>query len=321
MPESSGVRPTVTVGEFYEAGRGRLDLELIAGGAGMRKVIREAALNRLGLALTGFSKYFAHRRVQILGNAELAYLLSLPDPERVRRLEAVLGFRIPCLVVTRQRKVPPAFLALAERTHTPFIRTPMVTMDFVNAATILMQNLTAPRMLMQGTMVEILGIGVLLQGRHGVGKSEAALALIQKGYSLVADDATFVRRDSSGVLLGSARGVTRYHMEIRGVGIIHVPSLFGVASVRDEKQLDLVIRLCAPQEVEDETRDGQQPGVVKVFDVEVPCLKIPVGAGRELANVVETAALNYKLKRLGHDAAKELDEKLTAVLTERGRKP
>jgi HPr kinase/phosphorylase len=190
----------------------------------------------------------------------------------------------------------------------------LIIKHFVNAATIVMENLMAPRTVMQGTMVDILGIGVLLVGRAGVGKSETALALIKKGHSLVSDDVTALRLDSSGAVVGAPVGVTRYHMEIRGLGIIHVPSLFGVASVRNEKKLDLIISLCMTDRVSSEDRSGQAANTQTVLGVEVPTIEIPVAPGRDVANIVEVAALDQMLKRLGHDAAKELDERLIAVL-------
>jgi HPr kinase/phosphorylase len=190
----------------------------------------------------------------------------------------------------------------------------LITKHFVNGATIIMENLMAPHMVIQGTMVEILGVGVLLTGRAGVGKSETALALIKKGHSLVADDVTSLRLDSSGAVVGAPIGVTRYHMEIRGLGIIHVPSLFGVASVRNEKKLDLVINLCSPEMVSGEDRSGQAVRTRTILGSDIPLTEIPVAPGRDVANIVEVAALDQMLKRLGHDAAKELDEKLIAVL-------
>jgi HPr kinase/phosphorylase len=162
-----------------------------------------------------------------------------------------------------------------------------------------------------------MGIGVLLEGEPGVGKSETALALIKAGHSLEADDSTALRRDSDGAVIGSAVEITRYHMEIRGLGIIHVPSLFGVASVRSEMRLDLIIRLHRPDpEIEDD-RTGLARQTRDVLGVQIPLITIPVAAGRDLAHVVEVAALNERLKQLGHDAAKELDEKLVLALTEK----
>lgn len=314
MSESAGGKIAVTVEDFLNAGRDKLELDLVAGQAGLGRRIEEAAVNRPGLALTGFYQYFAPRRIQTMGHAEMAYLHSLADTERRARLKQLFDHHIPCLVVTRRHRILPEIEELAESSRTPVMRTPLITKHFVNAATIVMENLTAPRVTLQGTMVEILGVGVLLAGRAGVGKSETALALIKKGHSLVADDVTSFRLDSSGMVIGSPVGVTRYHMEIRGLGIIHVPSLFGVASVRNEKKLDLIITLCSPDSITAEDRSGQAVGSREVLGVSIPNIEIPVAPGRDVANIVEVAALDQMLKRLGHDAAKELDEKLIAVL-------
>lgn len=314
MSEVEENKTVVTVADFLNVGRDRLELDLVAAEAGLSRRIEEAAVNRPGLALTGFFQYFAPRRVQTLGHAEMAYLQSLTVSQRRLRLQKLFEQHIPCLVVTRRHRVQPELQELAEEFKTPVLRTPLITKHFVNAATIVMENLMAPRMVMQGTMVEILGVGVLLVGRAGVGKSETALALIKKGHSLVSDDVTALRLDSSGAVVGAPVGVTRYHMEIRGLGIIHVPSLFGVAAVRNEKKLDLVINLCSPEKVASEDRSGQITHTRQVLGVEIPSIEIPVAPGRDVANIVEVAALDQMLKRLGHDAAKELDEKLIAVL-------
>ncbi len=306
---------SLTVSEFLEAGRSKLSLNLEAGKMGLKKPIPEASLNRLGLALTGFFTYFAHRRVQILGNAELAYLASLTPGERRNRLARALACAVPCLVVTRNRRIPRELIELGEQTRTPVLRTPMVTMNFINAATVMVETLIAPRVMMQGTLLEVHGLGVLLQGPHGVGKSEVALALIKRGHSLVSDDVAWMRMDGSGEVIGTAPEVTKHHMEIRGVGIIHVPSLFGVASVREATRLDLIIRLSPSAESEANIlRDGQDKAVRHVLGRDIPFLEVPIAAGRDLANVVETAAMDFRLRLLGHDAVKELDKKLAAIL-------
>ena len=314
MSESTGGKSAIAVEDFLKAGREKLELDVVAGQAGLNRRIDEAAVNRPGLALTGFYQHFAPRRIQVLGHAEMAYLNSLAEPERRVRVQQLFEHHIPCVVMTRRHRMLPEIEELSETYRTPVLRTPLITKHFINAATIVMENLMAPRATLQGTMVEILGLGVLLAGRAGVGKSETALALIKKGHSLVADDITALRLDSSGVVIGSPVGVTRYHMEIRGLGIIHVPSLFGVASVRNEKKLDLIITLCSPDAISGEDRSGQVTRVRSVLGVEIPIIEIPVAPGRDVANIVEVAALDQMLKRLGHDAAKELDDKLIAVL-------
>ena len=314
MSEPTGGKNAIAVEDFLNVGREKLEIDVVAGRAGLSRRIDEAAVNRPGLALTGFYQYFAPRRIQVLGHAEMAYLNSLPAAERRARVQQLFEHHVPCLVMTRRHRMLPEIEELSETYRTPVLRTPLITKHFINAATIVMDNLMAPRVTMQGTMVEILGLGVLLAGRAGVGKSETALALIKKGHSLVADDVTSLRLDSSGVVIGAPVGVTRYHMEIRGLGIIHVPSLFGVASVRNEKKLDLIITLCSPDAISAEDRSGQAMRTRAVLGIEIPTIEIPVAPGRDVANIVEVAALDQMLKRLGHDAAKELDDKLIAVL-------
>ena len=314
-----GLKNAVTVADFLKAGRERLELELVAGAEGVNRRIEEAAMNRPGLALTGFYQYFAPRRIQILGHAEMAYLASLDEPDRYARLKTLFSHHLPCVVVTRRHRILPELLKLAEEFRICVLRTPLITKHFMNGATLVMENLTAPRVVMQGTMVEILGVGVLLVGKAGVGKSETALSLIKKGHCLVSDDVTALRVDSSGDVIGSPVGVIRYHMEIRGLGIIHVPSLFGVASVRNEKKLDLVINLCSPDMITTEDRSGQDVVKRTILGVAIPSLELPVAPGRDVANIVEVAALDQMLKLLGHDAAKELDAKLISVLAESGK--
>ena len=319
MSESAGGKIVVTVGDFLKAGSTKLELELVAGVAGEGRRIDEATMNRPGLALTGFYQFFAPRRVQILGHAEMAYLASLSEPDRSERLTQLFSHHVPCVVVTRRHRVLPELLKLAEKFKTCVLRTPLITKHFINGATIVMENLMAPRMIMQGTMVEIMGVGVLLVGKAGVGKSETALSLIKKGHCLVSDDVTTLCVDSTGSVIGSPVGVIRYHMEIRGLGIIHVPSLFGVAAVRNEKRLDLVINLCSPDMITSEDRSGQNALKRNILGVDIPSIEIPVAPGRDVANIVEVAALDQMLKRLGHDAAKELDEKLISVISGDGK--
>ncbi len=307
---------SVRVADVLEAGAERLKLEVVAGHSGLSHLIREGAINRPGLGLAGFFKHFPERRIQVIGLAEHAYLESLSTNERAERSEALFAKKVPCIVYTRGKRVQPEVKDLAEKYRVPVLRTPLITKHFVNAATIVMENLRAPRLKVQGTMVEIMGIGVLIEGRSGLGKSDTALALVRKGHSLVADDITAVRRDTSGSIIASPVKVTQYHMEIRGLGIIHVPSLFGVASVREEKKLDLVVTLRSP---EDKTLAEVTPGIYpsrEVLGVNIPQVTVEVDAGRDISNIVETAALNMKLRRLGHDAEKELDERLMALLSE-----
>ena len=303
----------ITVKELWDEGAEKLALSVIAGEQYLDRKLPETAMNRPGLALTGFFQYFANQRLQIFGLAEFTYLKSLKTEEKLGRLKELFEQQIPGIVITRNRKVPKDILDLAEEFKVPVFRTPMVTMNFVNDCTVILEKLTAPRERIQGTCLELMGIGVLLRGDPGIGKSETALSLIERGYSLVSDDVTEMRRTSRGHLVCWANEITRYHMEIRGLGIIHVPSLFGVAAIRRQTELDLVIDLKKPSGNEDRT--GVDPDTITIMGVEIPCITLPVRSGRDMANIVEVAALNQKLKELGHDAAKELDDKIINRLT------
>ena len=309
---------TISVRDFYEAARETVDLEVMAGDVYLGRIIPEASMNRPGLALAGFFQYFAHKRIQVLGLAELTYLRSLGEEERHRRLKRFYEIGVPALVVTRGRKVPSEILELARAAHVPVLRSRMITMDFINGATLVLEDLSSPSTRAHGTTVDIMSMGVLIEGDPGMGKSEIALALIERGHSLVADDITVLRRDRSGVIMASAVDITRFHMEIRGLGLVHVPSLFGVASMRLRLKLDLIVRLTPLGDGAQLDRTGLSPQTREVLGVEIPLITLPVAAGRDLSLIIEVAARNQKLKQLGHDAAKELDEKLIQILTKKG---
>ncbi len=312
---------TITVRQLVEAGRDALGLVVETGADFLDQPITEEALNRPGLALAGFFHYFAHRRVQVLGLAEYSYLKSLPAAEQTVRLSELFKRRIPAVVITRSRHATAEMRELSARHRIPVLRTNLITGRFINEATVLIAQLTAPTVRVHGTTVDIMGIGVLIEGEPGIGKSETALTLIERGHSLVADDISVLRRTSEQVIMASAVDITRYHMEIRGLGIIHVPSLFGVASMRRETSLDLIVRLQRPTPEMENDRSGLTPQSRDVMGVPIPLITLPVAAGRDLAHVVEVAALNQKLKGLGHDAAKELDEKLIHQLADRRNRP
>jgi len=301
----------VTVGQFLKIGRDRLGLDLAAGEAGMERVIIEPVVHRPGLALSGFYEHFAWKRIQVVGMAEYAYLSSLPEALRVQRFEELFALKIPCMVFTRGKRVFPEVLRVAERDGVAVLRSSMVTRHFMHTATFVLEDLHAPRCKVHGTMLEVAGVGVFIEGAAGLGKSETALGLIKRGHALVADDLTLLRRDSNNKLLGSALAVTQYYMEIRGIGIIYVPAIFGVAAVRGEKQVDLVVTLKRQGEADAELdRTGTEELKRDFLGVSIPQLVIPVAPGRDLVNLVETAAQEHKLRLSGYVAVRELDSQI-----------
>ena len=305
-------RQPVTVELFYKEHAGALQLRLLTGESGLKRIIREPTVNRPGLVLSGFTRYFAYKRIQVIGNAEAYYLRSLPRAECEMRYADVFTYRIPCIVFSRNLKPDKELLAMAAKVGVPVFQTPLVTMKFTNAATLALETMFAPRSTELGSTVDILGVGVLIRGESGIGKSEAVLALIERGYSLVADDVTRVMLIDGHEVMCTSVELTRDHMEIRGIGIINVAAMFGVKSIRKEKNLDLVITLKAWNEVEDVDRIGIEQEFVKILGVNIPHITIPVRPGRDLARLIEVAAFQTKLKMSGQNAAQELDDRLIA---------
>ena len=307
--------PSVTVEQFYKEHGASLQMRLLAGGSGMKRVIREPTVNRPGLALSGFTHYFAYKRVQAVGNAEVYFLRSLAREERERHCTALFAFKIPCFVFSRALRPDQEFLDAAAKAGVPIFQTPLVTMKFINAATLALEMMFAPRGTELGSMVDILGVGVLIRGESGIGKSEAVLALIERGYSLVSDDVTRVTLLDGREVIGTSSELTRSHMEIRGIGIINVAAMFGVKSIRQEKRLDLVVTLKAWSEVGEVDRVGIEQEFVKVLGVDIPHIVIPVRPGRDLARLIEVAAFQTKLKLSGYNAAQELNDRLIAHMS------
>jgi HPr kinase/phosphorylase len=307
-------RDIVTVERFYTDQSSALGLKLVAGANGLKRIIREPTVNRPGLALTGFTQYFASRRMQVIGSAESTYLKSLNKEEREKRYADLFSFRIPCVVFSRDIHPDKQFLKAAEKADIPIFSSPLITMKFINLATLALEMMFAPRGSEMGSMVDILGVGVIIRGESGIGKSESVLALIERGYSLVSDDITKVMLLDGREVVGTSSEITRNHMEVRGIGIINVAAMFGVKSIRLEKRVDLVVSLRTWNEVPDVDRVGMDDEHVSILGVNVPHITIPVRPGRDLARLIEVAAFQTKLKLSGYNPAKELNDRLIAKM-------
>src|SRR5881409_1382343 len=305
-------RDVVTVERFYTEHATELEMKLVDGAAGLKRVIREPTVNRPGLALAGFTKYFASKRVQVIGSAESTFLKSLGKEEREHRYADLFGYKIPCVVFSRSIHPDREFLRAAERADVPIFNSPLITMKFINLATLALEMMFAPRGSEMGSMVDILGVGVIIRGESGIGKSESVLALIERGYSLVSDDITKVMLLDGREVMGTSSEITRNHMEVRGIGIINVAAMFGIKSIRMEKRVDLVISLKAWNEALDVDRLGMENEYVKILGVDIPHITIPVRPGRDLARLIEVAAFQVKLKLSGYNPAKELNDRLIA---------
>ena len=315
LPTSDSAKGArVTVADFYEAGRRRLELSLLVGGMGMDRVIGELIVNRPGLALTGFYRHFAWRRLQLIGNGETAYLRSLDTKTRLGRLKALIDRRAFCFIFTNGLKPKADEIRLARETGAVLMSSPLQTCVFANRSAFVLERLAAPSTTIYGTMVEVAGLGILFEGAPGLGKSETALGLVKRGAALVADDLTCIRKEiGNDALFASASESTAGYMEIRGIGIVHIPSVFGVNAVREEKRLQLVITFKRLQDIAGEIdRIGQRRSVRTILGVEVPNIVIPVSEGRDLVNLVETAAQQQKLILAGHDPVTDLSQRLRA---------
>src|SRR5438552_14981020 len=307
-------RDVVTVERFYTEHASPLELKLVAGAKGLKRIIREPTVNRPGLALAGCTKYFASKRIQVIGSAESTFLKSLSSGERKQRYTDLFSYKIPCVVFSRSIHPDKIFLRAAEHADVPVFSCPLITMKFINLATLALEMMFAPRGSEMGSMVDILGVGVIIRGESGIGKSESVLALIERGYSLVSDDITKVMLLDGREVMGTSSEITRNHMEVRGIGIINVAAMFGVKSIRLEKRVDLVVSLKAWNEVPDVDRLGIEDQFVKILGVKIPHIIIPVRPGRDLARLVEVAAFQTKLKLSGYNPARELNERLIAKM-------
>ena len=308
-------RDVITVERFYTEQAGPLGLKLVAGASGLKRIIREPTVNRPGLALAGFTKYFASKRIQVIGSAESTFLKSLSKEERAHRYADLFSYKIPCVIFSRNLHPDRQFLKAAEQADIPIFSCPLITMKFINLATLALEMMFAPRGSDIGSMVDILGVGVIIRGESGIGKSESVLALIERGYSLVSDDITKVVLLDGREVVGTSSEITRNHMEVRGIGIINVVAMFGVRSIRLEKRVDLVVSLKSWNEVPDVDRLGMEDEYVSILGIDIPHITIPVRPGRDLARLIEVAAFQTKLKLSGYNPAKELNDRLIARMS------
>ncbi|MBT5926444.1 MAG: HPr(Ser) kinase/phosphatase [Verrucomicrobia bacterium] len=305
----------VTVEQLVNEHDQELQLHPIGGAHNLKRKIREPTVNRPGLALVGFKKYFASKRVQVFGSVETTYLRSLSPQERAECYRWIFATQIPCVVYSRNLNPDGALLKAAQKAKVPVFKTPLITMRFINLATLALEMMFAPKCNEIGGMVDILGVGVIIRGDSGIGKSEAVLALVERGYSLVADDITIVTRIDNHYIVGTSNEMTRNLMEIRGIGIIDVAAMFGVRSFRTEKQVNLVVTLAHWDKLKEIDRLGIDNDFVEILDVEIPHITIPVRPGRDLARLIEVAAFQTKLKMSGINTAKALSERLLNKMT------
>ena len=288
-----------------------LELKLISGEKGISKKISNSEINRPGLSLTGFFDFFAHDRIQVFGKGEWAYLNSLSEEKLLSIAEKFFSYSLSCIIFTHGNPPQKELISKTENLHIPLFVSPISSHKFITLISDVLNKSLAPRTMRHGVLIEVFGIGILLSGRSGVGKSETALELIERGHRLVADDMVEIRRYSESYLIGTCSDILSHHMEIRGLGIINIKDIFGVGSVRDSKLIELIINIEEWSEEVDYDRTGLDEETDEILGVKVPFLKIPIKPGRNIPIIVETAAMNQRLKKMGTYGAREFNSKLT----------
>ncbi len=318
MPPPAKVkRPSsVTVGEFFTQNEKSLKLKLVGSDVGFTRKISEPSVNRPGLALSGFFTYFAYKRIQVIGNSEYSFLEGLDPKLRDSRFSQLCSWDIPCIVVARGHRIDDELVQIANEASISVFQTSMMTMKFLNAATIKLEWAFAPTQLVHGCLVDVQGLGVLIQGESGCGKSESVIGLLQRGASLVADDAVRLRLVEDREIVGSAPDITRGMIEIRGLGILNVAALFGVSAVRLSKRLDLIVELVRGAKTEDLERVGVSSDSREIMGMKIGRVTLPVEPGRDVAGLIELAAINFKLRTFGYNSAVEFDQRLLKKMTD-----
>jgi len=288
-----------------------LNLKCIGGRKGLVRELKIPDINRPGLALSGFFDSFAHDRIQVFGRGETAYIRKLGEDNASETIQQMFNYPIPCCIFTHDLYPGDTFLEIAENAECPLLQTDLSTTEFSARIMRILSEIFAPRQSIHGVLVEVYGLGVLILGESGVGKSETALELIMHGHRLVADDVVEIHCVNGNIVMGTgANKIIAHHMEIRGMGIINVTHLFGVAAIRDRKQIQLVVKLTEWDSRGNYDRIGIEEQYMELMGVNIPKLEIPVKPGRNIPIIIETAAMNERLKKMGYNAAKEFNQNI-----------
>jgi len=293
-----------------------LDVTLVAGRKGLKRRINHSQVQKMGLALTGFIQFINPERLQVIGNTEMAYFRTLAPNLQDDVIRKICSLDLCCLVITRSLEIPDLLLREADVRGIPLFRTNLRSFEFIERATRLLEEKLAPTSSIHGVLMDVFGVGVLILGKSGIGKSECALDLILRGHRLVADDMVYIQKRSPSSLIGSGFEVIQHHMEIRGLGIINIRSLFGVEAIRERKKIELVLELLEWDTQQEYDRLGFEEEKYSILGVEMPMLRIPVTPARNLTTIIEVAARNHLLKVMGYDSALEFEKKLLRKMEE-----
>lgn len=311
--------PLLTVGQLLKEQEDRLRLELVAGERSLQRPITVSELNRPGLALSGFLDHFRAERVQIIGIGEQSYCLKAEPKKLAAALSAMLASPdLPCVVMTHNLKTPAALVSACRKHGVPLLRSKLDTASLVSELGEILESRLAPTTTMHGVLVDVYGLGVLIQGEPGIGKSECALELLKRGHILIADDAVQIQHRRGGVLRAACPEPLKHYMEVRGLGVIDVKLLFGIGSILDRTNIELAIKLEPWTAGAHYERVGLETKKMTILDVELPLIKIPVSPGRNLAVLIEVAALNQRLRNKGYFSAETFNQRLIERMKAQG---
>lgn len=308
------------VQHFFEQHGKYLGLDLLAGKTGLSRRIQKAEVHRPGLSLTGYLKGFISARILVMGKQEIEYLKELDPKIRPQRLQAILNPSTPAVIIARGFRPPKELTALCDKGGIPLFRANTTATSLLSRVTFLLLEEFCPSVTLHGTLVEVFGVGVVIQGQSSVGKSEAALGLIERGHRLISDDVVRVKKKEGSYLVGSGPELTRHLMEIRGIGIINVAHLYGAVCVRPDKGIDIVVKL---EEWDDQhfyDRVGLDEKFIDILGSSIPFHVLPVKPGRDVVLLLETIALNHRLKDMGYNSAKEFNAKLLETISRKQKK-
>ena len=308
---------TITVEDLLKDEGRELKSKLVSGKAGLKNKILFSEINRPGLALSGYFGYFAYQRVQVLGRTEFSYLHKMNSNLRVRRIQEMFSYKIPCVITTCGLKPFKEMLNLSEERSIPILMASLNTQEVIHKITFYLESKFVPSITLHGDLVEVYGVGVLISGDSGVGKSETALELIQRGHRLIADDVIQINREPGKTLSGSSNALIKHHVEIRGLGIIDIKDLFGTRAIREKKRIELVMLLEEWKENKVYDRLGLKEKICRILGVPLPKIVLPVRPGRNLAIIIEVAVMNYRLKKMGVFSARELGKELRKNMKEK----
>jgi HPr kinase/phosphorylase len=309
---------SIAMQELEQAREHHLELTLMAGRKGLHKKITHSQVQKMGLALTGFIPFINPERLQIIGNTEMAYFNTLAPEMQEKVIHQICSLPLSCLVITRGLEIPELLLREADEKDIPVFRTNMRSFDFIERVTRFLEEKLSATSSLHGVLMDVFGVGVLILGKSGIGKSECALDLILRGHRLVADDMVHIQKRSPTSVVGSGFEVIQHHMEIRGLGIINIRSLFGVEAIRDKKKIELVLELTEWDAQREYDRLGFEEERFSILDVELPMFRIPVTPARNLTTIIEVAVRNHLLKVMGYDSALEFEKKLLRKMGEKG---